>query len=383
MMKMGKNYIHINAGKVKLTKYDRMTGALSTNPADIRVCTETINGITRKMSTETYELPDGNSNYPAGIYEKGVKYEIGVEFSNLTSETLAFLKNAVLQTVSENMKEIVDTGIPSSAPYEIAALGNVTGTPIILDSNNQPFVKVASAPDINQYNITPGTTGTKQSMTKAVTTKASTAGTALITIAAAGSPALSSGKTVTVNLTTVDVATNASEIRSVLQSDPDIANYFDIGGADANANVTLTRKVAAAPESESFDFALGTAVDAVLGDTTAVVGIADVPAKFVFNPSNAGAPVTLEYDFVATGIEKYVVPQNATIPVVQMEIVHETLSQDKTTRYKNNSKISKMQLTGDISEDLAREHKPSTLNFTAIKPAGQNVIENKKVQIAL
>ncbi len=42
-----------------------------------------------------------------------------------------------------------------------------------------------------------------------------------------------------------------------------------------------------------------------------------------------------------------------------------------------------MQLTGDVVEDLEREHKPSTLNFTAIKPAGANVVENKKVQIAL
>ncbi len=378
---MGKNYIHINAGKVKLTKYNRLTGALSTDPADIRVCTETINGISRKRSTETYELPDGNSNYPAGIYAKGMKYDVGIEFSNMTSETLAFMSNAVLQTVSENMKEIIDTGIPAASPYEITALGNVVGTPIILDTNNQPLAKVTSEPGINQYSITPGTTGTKQSMTKAVTTKASTAGTATLTITAAGSVALATGKAVTVNLTAVDVNTNASEIRSALQSDPDISNYFDIGGAAAD--VTLTRKVAAETESEAFDFALVDAVGAVLGATTPVAGVADVPAKFVFNASNAGAPITLEYDFAATGVEKYVLPENPVIPVIQMEIVHETLSQDKTARYKNNSRISKMQLTGDIAEDLAREHKPSTFNFTAIKPAGKNVVENKKVQIAL
>ena len=376
-----KNYIHVNAGKVKMTKYNRLTGALSTDPADIRVCTETIEGITRKRTTETYELPDGNSNYPAGIYEKGIKYDVGINFSNMTSETLAFLSNAILQIVSENMKEIIDAGIPAVSPYEITALGNVVGTPIILDTNNQPLTKVASAPGINQYSITVGTTGTKQAMTKTVTTKASTAGTATVTVTAAGSVALATGKAVTVNLTTVDVATNASEIRSALQSDPDISNYFDIGGI--GADVTLTRKVAAATESEAFDFALGTAVAAALGATTPVAGVADVPAKFVFNASNAGAPITLEYDFAATGVEKYVLPENPVIPVIQMEIVHETLSQDKTTRYKNNSKISKMQLTGDIAEDLAREHKPSTLNFTAIKPAGLNVVENKKVQITL
>ncbi len=377
---MGKNQININAGKVKMTKVDPFTGALSTNPQNIRVCTEVVNSISRKMSVDTYELPDGNSNYVAGVYEKGVKYDLGIEFSNISSETIAFVKNAIIEIVAGIMKEITDTAIPDTAPYEITALGNVTGTPTILDSNNQPFTKVDSNPGINQYSITAGTTGTRQSMTKTVTTKASTAGTATITITAAGSPALASGKAVTVNLSATDAKTNASEIRSVLQADPDITYYFDVGGTDAD--VVLTRKLAAASESEAFTFALDTAVGAALGTTTSVPGAADVPAKFKFNASNAGAPITLEYDYEAAGIEKYVIPENATIPVIQMEIVHETMSADKTTRYKNNSKISRMQLKGDIDENLAREHKPMTLNFTAIKPAGKNVIENKKVKIS-
>ena len=214
-----------------------------------------------------------------------------------------------------------------------------------------------------------------------ITQAATTAGTATVTIVAVGSPALVTGKTITVNLTAATVDINASEIRSAIQSDSDISSYFDIGGTAAD--ITLTRKIAAATESESFNFALDTAVGAVLGATTPIAGVADIPAKFKFNASNAGAPITLEYDFAATNVEKYVLPENPIIPVIQMEIVHETLSQDKTTRYKNNSRISKMQLTGDIAEDLAKEHKPSTLNFTAVKPAGKNVVENKKVQIAI
>lgn len=378
---MSKDYLVINSGKVIFTKYNPQTGALSNDPKDKRICTETCDKITRKKSSKTYEIADGSSNYPAGSYETGVVYNIGINFTTLNSATLAFLQNSEIKNGAGKVKELIATSVPIEAPYKIKALGNIVGVPTILDSESNTFVKVENTPSVNQFKVTAGTTGTKQSMTKTVSTKASTAGTATITIVAAGSVALSSGKAVTVNLTTADVNTNASEIRSALMADNDISAYFDIGGT--NADVELTRKSPAAPESESFNFALGTAVGAALSTTTSVPGVASIPSEIEFHASDSGKPITLEYVFEAANVESYDIDKNHINPVVQAEIIYETLSKDKTKRYKNNSIISRAQLTGDIDENLARQHEASMFNFMAIEPIGTKVVNNKKTEIPL
>ena len=62
---MGKDFIPINAGRVILTKVDPLTGALSKKPEDQRILTEVCDSISKKKSLKTYDIPDGNSNYPA------------------------------------------------------------------------------------------------------------------------------------------------------------------------------------------------------------------------------------------------------------------------------------------------------------------------------
>lgn len=378
---MSKDFLAINAGRVILTKVDPLTGALSIKPEDRRICTETCDGITRKKTINTYDIPDGNSNYPAGIYEEGVTYAVGINFTTLNTATLAFLQNSELKKGAGTIKELVETMVPTEAPYEIEALGNIVGTPTVLDDESNGFALVTGNPVVNQFKITAGTSGTKQSMTKTVTDAATTAGEATITIKAAGSPTLKDGKAITVNLTASDEATNASEIRSVLLSDVDIVNYFDVSGT--GADIVLTKKAVAAAESESFDFALVDAEGAVLGATVAVPGVASTKSKFTFAAADAGKTVFLEYVFEAAEVEAYDIDENHINPTVQIEIIHETLSKDKTKRYKNNSTISRAQLTGDIDENLAKQHAASTLNFTATKPAGTKVVMNKKTEIPL
>lgn len=267
---MSKDYLAINSGRVILTKVDPLTGALSKDPKDRRICTETCDGITRSKSLKTYEILDGNSNYPAGIYETGVEYTVGINFTTLNSTTLAFLQNSEIKNGAGTIKELVETMIPMEAPYEIAALGKIVGDPTILDSESKPFTKVAepaTEPVTNEFKVT--------------------------------------------------------------------------------------------------------------------VGVDPEPDKIVFNEADAGKPITLEYVFQATEVESYDIDENHINPTVQIEIIHETLSKDKTKRYKNNSTISRAQLTGNINEDLAKEHKPTTLEFKAIKPAGTKVVMNKKTEIPL
>lgn len=267
---MSKDYLAINAGRVIFTKYDPVTGALSTNPKDKRICTETIDGITRSKAIETYDIPDGNSNYPAGTYEIGVKYNIGINFTTLNSETLAFLQNAEIKTTSGTMKELTQTNVPYEAPYEITALGPIVGDPTILDSESKPFEK----------------------------------------------------------------ADGETELK---------ANQFKV-----------------------------------------VEGTGDEPSKIAFSEEDAGKEITIEYTFIAKNeVESYSIKDDDIHPVVQIEIIHETLSRDKTKKYKNNSIISRAQLTGNIDENLAKQHQATTLNFVTVKPAGSDVVINKKTEIPL
>lgn len=265
---MSKDYLAINSGMVILTKFDPLTGALSKDPKDRRICTETCDGITRKKTLNTYEIPDGNSNYSAGIYETGVAYTIGINFTTLNTETLAFLQNAEIKTGSGTMKELIQTSVPPVAPYEIESYGKIVGDPTILDSESKSFTKAE-------------------------------------------------GEELT-------------------------ANQFKV-----------------------------------------VVDKDQTKDKITFSEADAGKPITLEYVFETSEVESYDIDENHINPAVQIEIIHETLSKDKTKRYKNNSTISRAQLTGDIDENLARQHAPTTLNFTAIKPIGSKVVMNKKTEIPL
>lgn len=271
---MSKDFLAINAGRVILTKVDPMTGALSTKPEDKRICTETCDGITRKKTLNTYEIPDGNSNYVAGVYEEGITYAIGVNFTTLNTATLAFLQNSEIKKGAGTIKELVETMVPMEAPYELEALGKIVGVPTVLDSESQPF-EVVSDPE-------------------------------------EGEP--------------VEPTTNEFKVVSATGPDKD---------------------------------------------------------KIAFSEEDAGKVIFLEYVFESEEVESYDIDENHINPTVQIEIIHETLAKDKTKRYKNNSTISRAQLTGDIDENLAKQHAASTLNFTAIKPAGTKVVMNKKTEIPL
>lgn len=263
---MSKDYLAINAGRVVFTKFDPDTGALSIKPEDKRICTEACDGITRSKALNTYEIPDGNSNYPAGIYDMGMTYTIGINFTTLNTATLAFLQGSAITKGAGKIKEIASLVIPMEAPYEIDLLGTVDGVPTVLDAE----------------------------------------GTAFTATSTTGSPAI-----------------------------------------------------------KEFEVVAGT------------------PDKITFNADDAGKPIMVEYVFEAVEVESYDIDENGTHPAVQVEIIHETMSVDKTKKYKNNSIINKMTLSGNIDENLARQHAPTTLTFNAIKPLGSKVVRNKKTEIPL
>jgi len=265
---MSKDYLPINAGRVILTKVDPMTGALSKKPEDKRILTEVCDGITKKKSLKTYEIADGNSNYPAGIYEEGAETIIDIGLNTLNTATLAFLQNAEIKKAAGNMKELTQVMIPMEAPYEINALGKIVGDPTVLDDEDMPFAKATAEPaKTKEFKVT--------------------------------------------------------------------------------------------------------------------VGELEAPDKITFSEADAGKTVTIEYVFEATEVESFDEDENPINPVLQIEIIHETLSRDKLNKYKNNSIISRAQLNGDVSESIKKQSGTTTLSFKAIKPAGTKVVMNKKTEIPL
>ena len=164
---MSKDFLAINAGRVVFTKVDPLTGALSIKPEDRRICTETCDGITRKKALNTYDIPDGNSNYPAGIYETGVTYAIGINFTTLNTATLAFLQNSEIKNDKGTIKELVETMVPAEAPFEIEALGKIVGDPTILDSESKLFTKADGGiePATNGFKVVAGTAPAKDKIT--------------------------------------------------------------------------------------------------------------------------------------------------------------------------------------------------------------------------
>lgn len=266
---MGKDFIPINAGRVILTKVDPLTGALSKKPEDRRILTEVCDSISKKKSLKTYDIPDGNSNYPAATLTEGVEDTIGIGLNTLTDETLAFLQNSKINKAAGTIKEFAPAKIPDVAPYEIKTLGKIVGDPIVLDSEDVPFTKAEGEvePTTKQFKVTAGTL--------------------------------------------------------------------------------------------------------------------EEPDKIVFSADDAGKEIFLVYTFEAKEVTSYDEDENPINPVVQIEIIHETLSRDKTKRYKNNSIISRAQLSGDIDQTLKKQAGTTTLNFKTVKPAGSKVVYNKKTEIPL
>lgn len=265
---MSKDYLPINAGRVILTKVDPLTGVLSKKPEDKRILTEVCDGITKTKTLKTYEIEDGNSNYPAGIYEEGAETTVGIGLNTLNTATLAFLQNAEIIKAAGTVKELTQVAIPLTSPYEISTLGKVVGDPTVLDGEDAPFTMAESE----------------------------------------------------------DPTTNEFKVVTSIDSDGD---------------------------------------------------------KIVFSEDDAGKTVTIEYVFEANEVESFDEDENPINPVVQIEIIHETLSRDKLNRYKNNSIISRAQLTSDIAETIKKQPGTTTLTFTAIKPAGTKVVMNKKTEIPL
>lgn len=115
--------------------------------------------------------------------------------------------------------------------------------------------------------------GTKQSMTKQVTTGATAAGDATVKITAAGKAELANGKDITVTLAIGTATATATAIETALKADADVKAFFDV--TRTTDTIKLTAKVPATnDETMAIKLTAGD-TGAVMGDTTDVAGVAD------------------------------------------------------------------------------------------------------------
>ena len=242
--------------------------------------------------------------------------------------------------------------------------------------------------DGDNVDFTLGDVGVKQSMTKTVTTKATTAGAVTVTITAAGSMALANGKDVTVTLDTTSVNSNATSIRGALGADEDVSAYFVVSGT--GADVVLTRKVAAANEVMSFAFEDTGTTGAKMGATTDVAGVADPTAgeytfatdTVTFAVEDAGKLVYIAYDVATTNAQKMTLETSTNADVFRVIVTGEAiLAENEGVTVLDQLTIDRAKVTGEVKmPDRSKEPKGWNFTLKLLAPrAGYKAVDYKYV----
>ncbi len=222
----------------------------------------------------------GNLSYE-GIGFQAATFKAGAGIKALVAAANRDAVVGVPVVITDN--SIVDLGTDGDVPFGIVDVYEDDGHCTVQFKGFREDVKVVDA------GITPGRVclldgngalkdtasgiGTKQSMSKTVTTGATAAGDATVTITAAGKAELADGKDVTVTLAIGTATATATAIETALKADDDVKAFFDV--TRSTAAVILTAKVPA-DDDDTMEIEL-TAGDtgAVMGDTTDVAGVAD------------------------------------------------------------------------------------------------------------
>jgi hypothetical protein len=146
----------LKAGKIILFKFNA-DGTLTKTAANASLNNGTVASIGRGRTFNTKELPDGNSQYPMGVYDIGVNDTIVVNMSSFQPAIYAMLTGEeVKENPSDTMtmveKEIT---IPDEAPFtvELDPAYNGTGTILAVGTDSTPYTKTDSAPATGEFSV--------------------------------------------------------------------------------------------------------------------------------------------------------------------------------------------------------------------------------------
>ncbi len=150
-----KSVIFNKAGKIALTKY--VGGSLTHTPENMCIRNGTVESIQESPTINTQDLPDGNSDWPMGVYDTGNSGQVTVTLSSYQPELYAFLlgtsiEKLVSKSMRQNDEEIL---IPSVSPFTatLKHTPNTNITPIVLGEDSSPFAKVSATPATGQFSI--------------------------------------------------------------------------------------------------------------------------------------------------------------------------------------------------------------------------------------
>lgn len=153
--------IHPKAGKITLVQFNA-DGTLSLTDASKYIgANGTVQTIKTSIDVKSSELPDGNSDWPMGVYDTGRDGSIEVTMSSFQPKIYAALMG-VTTTAETNQKMWAaeeEQTIPATAAYTVDLEHAVAagGTIVVLDQSGSPLVSVASGPAANQFTVSSAT----------------------------------------------------------------------------------------------------------------------------------------------------------------------------------------------------------------------------------
>lgn len=122
--------------------------------------TGVVNSINFGMNINTSELPDGNSDFPMGVYDTGREGTVEPNMSSYNPHLEAILTGADYEEskASAQMWSIdEEISVPLASPYTVKLTAAPNGTTVVVDAASSPFVKVSSSPETGQFSVSADT----------------------------------------------------------------------------------------------------------------------------------------------------------------------------------------------------------------------------------
>ncbi|MBA1335830.1 MAG: hypothetical protein HPY66_1648 [Firmicutes bacterium] len=150
--------IPLKAGKIIFFKFNT-NGTLTKNAANACMNNGTVASITVNRTFNTSELPDGNSQFPMGVYDTGVVEEYTVNMSSFQPAVHALLSGEDIEekeTDTMTMVEVEKT--IDAAAYTVTLNPVYDGTGIVLAAgkDGSDFEKVSADPAAGEFMVSAG-----------------------------------------------------------------------------------------------------------------------------------------------------------------------------------------------------------------------------------
>lgn len=153
MTQLSKTLIFPRGGKIAFVPHNS-DGTVNT--AGMVVNTGVIESIDFKVNINTSDLPDGNSDFPMGVYDTGREGTLGLKFSSYNPIVEALLIGADYEEskASTQMWSVdYEISVPLASPFDVTLPFTPTtnGAMTIVDVVSSPFIPVASSVASGKY----------------------------------------------------------------------------------------------------------------------------------------------------------------------------------------------------------------------------------------